>query len=345
MNELLRKLLFLPEQGSSVAPEVDALHYLVIGVTMAGALAVTLVGGYFLVRYRRGRYGDPDEHYAASALSQPSILPLSVEVGVIGGLLALFVFMWWLGFRQFVKLRVAPEGAQDVYVVGKKWMWEFADPAGGGSVGVLTVPAGKPIRLIITSRDVLHSFYVPDFRIKQDAVPGRYTTAWFEAARPGTYEILCTEYCGAGHSTMRGTVVALGPEDYERWLDGATPARVAALEYRPPAVVGAHAPREPVDLRGQGMAKAAQYGCLRCHSLDGTPHIGPTWKGSFGHTVRLADGSSVKVDAAYITESMMDPPKRVHAGFQPVMPSFQGLIPPGDVAAIVELIKSLGGTP
>ena len=345
MNELLRKLLFLPEQGSTIAREVDTLHYFVIGVTMAGAAAVTLVGAYFLARYRRGRYGHGEDEYGASALSQPSILPLWVEIGVIGGLLGLFLLMWWLGFRQFVQLRVPPEDAQDVYVVGKKWMWEFAHPEGGGSVGVLTVPAQKPIRLLITSRDVIHSFYVPDFRIKMDAVPGRYTTAWFEAAQPGAYEILCTEYCGAGHSTMRGTVVALGPEDYERWLEGTREPAIAALDYRPPAVVGEHAPREALDLAEVGRVKAAEHGCLRCHTLDGTPHIGPSWKGSYGQMVQLNDGTRVRADEAYLTESMMDPRRKIRAGFTPVMPPYHGVLPPADVAALVELIKSLRSQP
>jgi cytochrome c oxidase subunit II len=345
VNELFRRILFLPEQGSTVAPDVDALHYFVIGVTMAGAAACTLVGAYLLARYRRGRYGHGEDEYGASALSQPSILPLWVEVGVIGGLLLLFLFIWWLGFRQYVRLRVPPEDAQEVYVVGKKWMWEFAHPEGGGSIGVLTVPANRPIKLVITSRDVIHSFFVPDFRIKQDAVPGRYTTAWFEAARPGAYEILCTEYCGAGHSTMRGTVVALGPEDYERWLAGTREPAIAGLQYSPPAVLGEHAPREPLDLPSVGMRKAAQVGCLRCHSLDGTPHIGPSWAGTFGQMVQLTDGTRVRVDEAYLTESMMDPRRKVRAGFTPVMPPYHGILAPGDVAALVELIRSLRSTP
>jgi cytochrome c oxidase subunit 2 len=193
----------------------------------------------------------------------------------------------------------------------------------------------------MTSRDVIHSFFVPDFRIKQDVVPGRYTTAWFAAARPGAYEILCTEYCGAGHSTMRGTVVALGPEDYQRWLDGADGPRVTPPEYLPPAVVGEQAPRTPIDLGAQGREVAGERGCLRCHTLDGTPHIGPSWAGTFGRAVSLTDGTEIRVDEAYLTESMMDPKKRVRAGFNPVMPSYHGLLDPAEVGALVELIKSL----
>src|SRR5262249_31321508 len=153
---------------------------------------------------------------------------------------------------------------------------------------VLYVPAGRPVKLIMTSRDVIHSFYVPDFRVKQDVVPGRYTTAWFEANAPGAYEILCAEYCGQGHSTMRCPVVALSPADYERWLGGAAPAQQRSL------------------LR-TGERVAADQGCLRCHTLDGTPHIGPTWAGLYGAVVPLEGGGEVKADEAYITESMMDP--------------------------------------
>lgn len=342
MNEILRKLLFLPPQGSTIAREIDGLHYFVILVTMAGAAAVTLVGGYFLSRYRRGHYGaGEEEEYAASALSQPSRIPLQLEMGVIAGLLALFLLWWFIGFRQFIKLRVPPEDSQEVYVVAKKWMWTFAYPEGGGSIGVLYVPADRPVKLVMTSRDVIHSFFVPDFRIKQDVVPGRYTTAWFQAAYPGRFDILCAEYCGAGHSTMRGQVVALSAEDYARWLEGAGDADPAAASYDPPAVVGQEAPPQPLAMAVMGQRKAAEHGCLRCHSIDGSRHIGPTWAGMYGHEVRLSDGSTVVADEAYLTESMMDPGRRLHEGFANLMPVYLGLVPPGDTAAIVEYIKSL----
>jgi cytochrome c oxidase subunit II len=193
---------------------------------------------------------------------------------------------------------------------------------------VLTVPVGQPVKLIMTSRDVIHSFYVPAFRIKQDVVPGRATTVWFEAAAAGTYDIECTQYCGLRHSFMRGQVVALPPDDYARWLDAAEPDHFGAKG-------------EGEGLVARGREVAAAHGCRRCHSLDGTPSIGPTWLGAFGRRRQLVGGDSVIIDEDYITESMMDPLAKVAFGFKPVMPSYQGKIAPADVAAIVELIRSL----
>jgi cytochrome c oxidase subunit II len=315
MNELLRVLLFLPPQRSTVAEEIDKLHYFVILVTIAGATLVTLTGAALLIRYRRR---------APVALRMnpdgARQVPLFLEVIAMIILFALFVMWWVIGSRQYVDLRVAPANAMDVYVTAKQWMWKFAYPEGQSSLTVLYVPVGRPVKLVMTSRDVIHSFYVPDFRVKQDVIPGRFTTAWFAATAPGTYEILCAEYCGQGHSTMRGQVVALSPADYERWLSG--------TELGQPLV-------------REGERVAAEQGCLRCHTTDGTPHIGPTWAGLYGAVVPLADGGSATVDEAYLTESMMDPAVKVHRGYWPVMPSYLGRISPAETAAIVELIKSL----
>lgn len=340
MNELLRQLLFLPPQESSIARDIDGLHYFVILVTMAGAVLVTLVGGVFLIRYRR-RTLDVDEPNPDAGAKPPLVL----EVAAIAGLFTLFVGWWTIGSRQFLDMRVAPVNAMDIYVTGKQWMWKFAYPQGNHSLAVLYVPARRPIKLIMTSRDVIHSFYVPEFRVKQDVLPGRYTTLWFEAIRPGTYQILCTEYCGMGHSTMRGQVVALEPDDFERWMGGANLApAVAGPVYIPPDTGETSAPRELLSLVRQGERVAAEQGCLRCHTTDGTPHIGPTWAGLYGATVPLEGGREVVVDEAYITESMMDPTVVLHRGFAAVMPSYMGRIRPPETAAIIEFIKSIRAT-
>lgn len=335
MNELLRRILFLPEQGSTVAFEIDALHYAVILVTMGGATFITLIGGYFLIRYRRR----PQDKLRPNpgARSRP---PLRLEAAALVGLGVLFLAFWFIGVRQFMSLRVPPEGAMDVYVTGKQWMWKFSYPQGVATISTLYVPSGRPIRLLLTSRDVIHSFYVPDFRIKYDAVPGRLTTTWFQAARPGTYQILCTEYCGLGHSTMRGEVIALSPLDFERWLAGA-PTGDPPLAAAGAAVPGLAEPS--MALRGQ--RAAAEQGCLRCHTLDGTPHIGPTFASLYGALVPLESGGEVIADEAYLTASMMDPLAEIHRGFPPVMPSYLGRLPPPDTAAIVELIRSLRRVP
>jgi cytochrome c oxidase subunit 2 len=338
MNEILRAILFLPSQSSTIAREVDQLHYFVIGSTFAGAVLVTLIGGWFLFRYRRGARwtGGPRN------TSKVRRIEVTVWVGIFG----LFILFWIIGARQFMRIRVPPEGAMEIYVTGKQWMWSASYPGGGGSNGNVVVPVGRPIKLILTSRDVIHSFFVPEFRIKQDLVPGRYTTAWFEATQAGTYPILCTEYCGAGHSTMRGTLIALSPPDYERWLRGprveAGPwAQTIASPTRP--LESALGPA--IELARLGQAAAAEYGCLKCHTLDGTPHIGPTWAGLYRSMVPLEQGGEVRADEAYLTESMMDPLAKMHRGFSSVMPSYQGRIHPPEVAAILELIRALSPVP
>jgi cytochrome c oxidase subunit 2 len=337
VNELLRRLLFLPPQGSTMARSIDGLHYFVIISTMLGALLVTLVGGWFLIRYRRARVEANPEDYDVHA--KP---PLWMKTGAVATLFVLFVVWWSIGIRQFLELRVAPAGALEIYVTAKQWMWKFSYPEGGRALAALYVPAGRPVKLILTSRDVIHSFYVPDFRIKQDAIPGRYTTAWFEAKSPGVYEILCAEYCGTGHSMMRGQVVALDPGEFDRWIGGADlEPPVAGQRYEQPWVVGAERPAQEVDLVVVGERAAATHGCLRCHSIDGTPHIGPTWAGLYDSVIPLASGETVSADPAYLTESIMDPMVKLHRGFPPLMPSYLGKIRPGELAAILAFIRSL----
>ena len=337
MNELLRRILFLPPQRSSVALDVDKLHYFVILTTIAGATLVTLVGVVFVIRSRRRRI-DLGAQYPSAAERPPILL----EVLAVLGLFALFLLWWTIGTRQFVMLRVPPSNTMDVYVMAKQWMWQFAYPEGNRSIAALYIPTGRPVKLIMTSRDVIHSFFVPEFRVKQDVLPGRYTTVWFEATAPGNYPILCSEYCGAGHSIMRGEVIALDPGDFERWLAGADlTAALPGPLYSPPASPGEAAPREMLSLVRTGERVAAEQGCLRCHTTDGTPHIGPTWAGLYGATVPLEGGGEVVVDEAYITESMMDPAAKIHQGYKPVMPSYLGRIRPPETAAIIEFIKSL----
>jgi cytochrome c oxidase subunit II len=310
--------LNLPEQRSSIARGIDYLHYSVILVTFAGVFVVALVTVIFVAKYR-GKGDGPTPHITA---------PRWVEATVIGGLLTLFVAWWVVGFAQYRNLETAPDDAMPIYVTAKQWMWKFAYPSGPTSTDVLTVPVGRPVKLIMSSRDVIHSFFVPAFRVKQDVVPGRATTVWFIATDPGTYDIECTQYCGTRHSFMRGQVVALSPDDFARWLDASEPDHFAAKG-------GGQG------LAARGVEVAAKHGCFRCHTMDGGASIGPTWLGAFGRHRPLVGGGSVVVDEDYITESMMDPNAKIAAGFQAVMPTFQGAIQPADVAAIVELIRSL----
>ena len=314
MNELFRRMLELPDQASTVAPGVDTLHYVVITTAMLGAIGVAAAIAYMLIRFRASRPARPHKQ-----------VPVVLEAGAIGGLLVMFFVFWVIGFRQYVRIETPPEGALDVYVVAKQWMWTFAYPDGNATTDDLYVPVGRPIRVVMTSRDVIHSFYVPAFRIKQDVLPGRSTTAWFEVRRPGTYDILCAEYCGLQHSMMRGRVIALDEGAWAKWAETA--------------------PGRGPDLATAGARIAAEHGCLRCHTVDGTPHLGPTWAGVYGSTIELATGEHVRADEAYLTESMMDPARKVRAGFQPIMPTYRGLLDGAEVAALVEYIRSLPARP
>ena len=309
MNELLRRALYLPPQSSSVARGIDTLHYTVIGAAFAVAALTFLLIGYFMIRYREGR-----PHRAKR-------FPKALEAMLMAGTLGVFIAWWVVGFAQYRNLRDIPDNAIRVHVVAKQWMWQFVYPNGLAAEDELRVPVGVPVALAMTSRDMIHSFYVPAFRLKQDVVPGRITDLWFTATEPGTFDIFCAEYCGAGHSRMRGRVIAMPAAEYARWVAG-HPAE---------------------SLAKTGEALAVKYGCMRCHTADGTPHLGPSWRGLYRRQVTLADGAHVTADDAYLTESMMDPAVKVVRGCQPIMPSYLGLLSGPDAAAIVEYIRSLDG--
>jgi len=341
MNEFIRKMLFLPTQSSTIAQSIDTLHYTVIAGTMIGATVVFLVAIYFVVRYR-----ERDRPFTKT----PAIhAPAWLETSFIAGTLLLFLVWWQVGFAQYVELATAPADSIEIYVSAKQWMWRFAYPEGATSIAVLYVPAGRPVKLIMTSRDVIHSFFVPDFRVKKDVVPVRYTTLWFEAKQPGAHDVLCAEYCGTGHSMMRGQVIVLSAGDYGKFIRGIVPPLPAAEPPMPPSepfvVTEQGAAQLQTSMVVEGQLAAARWGCLRCHTVDGSPHIGPTWVGLYGSTRSFDDGTTAVADEGYLTASMMDPRRQIVAGFKPVMPTYQGLLEPPDTAAIVEYIKSLQHAP
>jgi cytochrome c oxidase subunit 2 len=324
MNELLRRMLFLPPQASTLAPSVDHLHFVVIGTTFLGAFVVFALTVLFAVRDRRR----PGHRVAA-----PERMPGKLEALLIAATLGLFLAWWAVGFRQYLAMRQPPPDALTVYVTARQWMWKFTWPEGAGAINVLTVPQGRAVRLVMTSRDVIHSVFIPAFRLKQDVLPGRYVTAWFEATRPGTYDLFCTEYCGLSHSGMRAVVRVLPPAEYASWL-----ARTAHH-----ADVGGVGPSDDGELAARGRRVAERASCFACHTTDGQPATGPTWRNAYGRTVTLADGRTLRADEAYLTRSMMDPTDDLVAGFNPVMPTYRGLLDAADVAALVEYIKSLRG--
>lgn len=334
MNPLLCRLLDLPPEASTYAPDIDLLHFWVIGTTMVGATFVFLLALYFLLRYRR-RPGRELAPYVTT--------PLRTELSIVAALQILFLVFWVIGVLQYNHLMTPPDGATPIYVTAKQWMWKFSYPDGRASMDVLTVPVNRKIKLVMTSRDVIHSFYVPAFRLKHDVVPGRYYTAWFEAKTPGTYDLECAEYCGLDHSRMLGKIQVLSADEYRRWLEAHPVQELHAADT--PAERTGVTGDETTDLADEGRAVAARRGCLNCHTLDGQPHIGPTWAGLLGSSVKLTDGSTVVADEAYLTRSMMDPMVQIVDGFKPVMPTYRGILAQPEVAALLELMKVLERRP
>lgn len=329
MMELIRAILFLPEGASTFADRIDGLHMFVITVSMLAAAGTGAASLAFFVRYRRR---------SENQLSPRVHPPFLLEVAFVSVPLAFFLLWFAIGFRDFVHMNTPPADAMDVYVMGKQWMWKFSYPEGPSAVSTLRVPAHRPVRLLMTSRDVIHSFFVPDFRIKQDVLPNRYTQTWFTATKVGVHQILCTEFCGLNHSTMLGEVVVMEPEDYDRWIEEQKKNGHQAQDQAPVAMENVNPMGSMV---AQGHRAAAVHGCYKCHTTDGTKHIGPSFKGMYLKEETLITGETIVADEGYLTRSMMDPMVQVVTGYDPVMPSFQGQLSGAESAALVELIKAL----
>lgn len=233
----------------------------------------------------------------------------------------MIIFVW--GFKDFVRLHIVPANATEIKVTAQKWFWSFDYADGANSVGELVVPVGKPIKLLMSSKDVIHSFFIPAFRVKMDVLPNRYTITWFEATHTGEFDLFCAEFCGKGHSEMLGKVKVLPEEEYQKWLEAGS------------------GPAAGESLRDYGARVYVKYACNTCHSVDGSKNVGPTFKGLFARRVALADGSMITVDENYLRESMLNPMSKVVAGYNPVMPTFQGMLKDVDIDALIEYIKSL----
>jgi cytochrome c oxidase subunit 2 len=311
MLPLFRSLFFLPPGASSFADGVDSLHLFVIASTLAGTTTIALLALFFIVRHRR-RAGDHSTPELRAGGKGEAIL--------VFGTLSLFLTWWIVGCRQYLTMRRPPADAARVYVVAKQWTWKFTHADGRLENDALTLPVGRPVELVMISRDVIHSLFVPAMRVKQDVLPGRYVSLWFTPVRAGTYPIFCAEYCGLSHSAMRGEVRVLGDADYRHWLEEAAGVR---------------------SLAQIGREAAVRHACLACHTVDGQPHLGPTWSRLYGTEVTLTDGTHVRADAAYLTESMLDPAARVVAGYGAIMPTYRGALSQPETAAIVEYIRSL----
>lgn len=299
-----------PEQASTLAAQVDYLYFFLIAVSLFFSVLIFFLIYIFAVRYRR-----KSEHEVPEQI--PGLLKLEMLWSVIPFLLCMVVFAW--GATLYFDTYSPPKGALEYYVVGKQWMWHIQHPTGQREINELHVPTGQPIKLIMATEDVIHSFYVPAFRVKRDVVPGRYTTLWFEATKPGEYHLFCAEYCGTKHSQMRGRVVVMEPADYQNWLSGGVA-------------------NEPLEVIGE--KKFRQLACHTCH-IDKPDARGPSLVGVFGEPVRLQNGRTVTVDETYIRESILNPNAKIAAGYRPVMPTFKGQIDEVGLLQITAYIKSL----
>lgn len=302
-----------PVRASTTAGNVDALYiFLVVLSGLMSALIFTLIL-VFAAKYRK-RPGHVAEQIEGST-------PLEIVWSVIPFCVFVAIFVW--GAVIYFQERTPPRGAAEVYVVAKQWMWKLQHQEGQREINELHVPAGRDVKLIMTSQDVIHSFFVPAFRIKQDVLPGRYTIAWFHATKPGTYHLFCAEYCGTQHSGMIGQVVVMEPAQYEAWLGGG-------------GATGS--------LAANGQTIFEQLGCSTCHRSD-VQGRGPNLAGVFGKKVQLEDGRTVTADENYVRESILVPGAKVVSGFKPIMPVFQGLVSEEQMTALVEYIKSLNAPP
>jgi cytochrome c oxidase subunit 2 len=299
-----------PQRASSMAGNVDALFIFLIIVSGMMTLLIFCAVLYFAARYRH-RKGVLAEQVEGSTPLELiwTIIPLGVFMVIFG----------WGAFVYF-QSRTPPRDATEVYVVAKQWMWKLEHAEGQREINELHVPVGRDVKLIMTSQDVIHSFFVPEFRMKQDVLPGRYTVAWFRATKPGRYHLFCTQYCGTQHSGMIGDVVVMEPAQYEAWMSGTN--------------------NGPLSVAGEKIF--AELGCATCHRSD-TQGRGPNLQGLFGKPVQLEDGRMITADENYLRESILDPGTKVVRGFKPVMPTFQGLISEEQLNALVAYVKALGG--
>jgi cytochrome c oxidase subunit 2 len=309
-------LELFPRSASTLSPRVDALYLTWVGVGVFFSLLIAVLILIFFMKYQRR---SEDETGSQAHLRT---LPLEVAWSAIPLAIALAMFGW--GTRVFFALSRPPADAVEYFVTGKQWMWKVQHPEGVREIDTLHVPVGQPVKLTMTSEDVIHSFYVPAFRVKQDVLPGRYTTVWFEPTAVGTYHLFCAEYCGAEHSLMRGSIVVLTPEDYEAWLAGGLGGTT---------------------LLAAGEKLFADLSCATCHRGGADPALrAPALDGLYGRRVALAGGGTVLADETYLRESIVAPQEKIVAGWQPVMPTFRGQVDEEQLAALVAYLRSLGAT-
>ena len=306
---MLSSIPIFPPQASTFAADVDKLYFLILGVTSFFAIAVVIFVAIFAIKY---------QDHTGTQVGAPihGSIPLELAWSFIPFVIAIGIFAY--ATVVYFELVRPPAETLQVYSTGKRWMWRFQHLNGRSEINELHVPKGRPVKVTFTSEDVLHSLYFPVFRVKADAIPGRYSEIWFEATQTGDFHMFCAEYCGTSHSGMIGRVVVMEPRDYQAWLSGSD--------------------GQPLAVRGQQLFN--QLACVTCHLNDCTGR-GPSLAGIPGSKVELANGTGVVADDGYLRESILTPQAKLVSGFQPVMPTFQGLVNEEGVMALIEYIKSL----
>jgi cytochrome c oxidase subunit II len=299
-----------PTQGSTLAGRVDNLYFFMLAVTVFFSVLVAGLVVVLAVKYRRRKADEVGANIHGSTA-------LEVIWTAIPLVIAMVMFVW--GTSVYFALAKPPAEAMEIYIVGKRWMWKAQHLTGQREINQLHVPVGTPVKLLISSEDVIHSYYIPAFRQKIDAVPGKTTTMWFEASKPGTYQLFCAEYCGTQHSGMIGKVVAMEPREYQQWLGAGAP-------------VGT--------LTSSGQQQFETLGCVTCHREDGKGR-GPSLVGVFGQPQKMANGTTALADEAYLRESILNPQAKMVQGYPPLMPSYQGQISEDALVTLLAYIKSL----
>jgi cytochrome c oxidase subunit 2 len=307
-------LPLFPQTASTLGAQVDHLYFFLLAIAGFFSTLIFFLIFYFAIRYRRRSASDRAEQIAGS-------LPLEIVWTAIPLAIAMMTFVW--GAKLYFLQAKAPDDAADIYVVAKQGMWKLQHAEGPMEINELHVPAGRPFRLVMTSQDAIHSLFVPAFRMKKDVVPGRYTTQWFEATTPGDYHLFCTQYCGTSHSRMVGWIHVMEPVAYERWLSGGSSG-------------------ESMQVAGGRLFE--QLGCSSCHLSDGTGR-GPTLDGLYGSKVQIEGGRTVVADDGYIQESILNPAAKVTAGYQPIMPTFQGQVSEESLFQLLAYVKSRAPVP
>ena len=311
-------MTWIPEAASNLASKVDGLLLVITFISIFFFVLISAVLIYFAVKYRR-RSDDEETPYITGNQT------LEIIWTVIPSILLILLFVY--GFVVYKEMRTPPKDAVDITVTGKQWLWTFEYYNGKKTLNELYVRQNRPVRMVMRADDVIHSFFVPAFRVKQDLMPGRYTQLWFTPTKIGTFDIFCAEYCGTGHSKMLGKVIVLSPEAYDIWEKGVAVDGGEAVASLPPAELG--------EKHYKGKS------CNACHSVDGSVVIGPSFKGLYEREGELEDGASYTADENYIMQSILEPQEQIVKGFQPVMPSFKGILSDAEITAIIAYIKTL----